>query len=363
MMNVTEEYDNGTTETVNQHMSFDIERDIQKYSKPVICFFGFIGNFLSAAIFLGKSQRKTSCSLYLGIRSLSDTGFLISLFLIWLGDMKVNIFKAPGLCQCNIFLSYVCAFLSVWLIVIVTFENYVRICMPFQVTKYCTTRKAKIMIVLFTLISFILYNFTLWTFSTSVVNKRSGMVECMPYNQFVVILQYLYYVDTVVTLVLPTLITIFLMMPITFSLLELLQKQARLTGKQQSKGDRRSSNPQSKVTKLLFSVSLSFILLSLPSHVLRTHLAISSFIAQRQFAPVLYSLKYIFETIYYLSFAVNFVIYYTFGDKFRNGFKEKFCSICLKSEVKTILHSTHSTTARQDREDSHLLTDTPETRV
>lgn len=342
----------------NQLMFYaSVERDIQKYSKPVICFLGFVGNFLSAAIFLEKSQRKTSCSLYLGIRSLSDTGFLISLFLIWLGDMKVNIFKAPGLCQCNVFLSYVCAFLSVWLIVMVTFENYVRICIPFQVNKYCTTRKAKIMIILFTLISFIMYSVTLWTFSTKL--SQSGMVECEPYREFYVHIQYLYYVDTVVTLVLPTLITILLMMPITFNLLELLRKQARLTGKHQSKADRRSTNPQSKVTKLLFSVSLTFILLSLPSHVVRTHLAISSFIANRQTDPLLISLKYIFETIYNLSFAVNFIIYYTFGDRFRNCFKKKMCS---KSDGKAIL-PTQITSVQQGREESHLLLDTPETRV
>ncbi|CAG2215628.1 mu-type opioid receptor-like [Mytilus edulis] len=350
-VNATEIYQNSTTEYLNYYGTVNLERDIQKYSKPVICLSGFIGNFLSAAIFLSKSQRKTSCSLYLGVRSLSDTGFLISLFFIWLGDMQVNAFKAPGLCQSIIFLSYVCAFLSVWFIVIVTFENYIRICMPFQVNTYCTTRKAKIIIVLFTLISFIIYNFTLWTFTVKIA--PSGMSLCLPIQEFNYILQYLYYIDTVVTLVLPTLITIVLMIPITYNLLELLRRQqARLTGKSQQK-DRRQSTPQSKVTKLLFSVSLAFILLSLPSHVVRTHLAISSFVALEEIDPLVVSLKYIFETIYYLSFAVNIVIYLTFGDRFRSDFKNKFCSRF--SSKKEQSSQTTPSVLNADREESNTL--------
>ncbi|CAC5405578.1 unnamed protein product [Mytilus coruscus] len=236
-VNVTEIYENSTTGYLNYYGTVNIERDIQKYSKPVICLSGFIGNFLSAAIFLSKSQRKTSCSLYLG--------------------------------------------------------------------------------------------------------------------EFNYILQYLYYIDTVVTLVLPTLITIFLMIPITYNLLELLRRQqARLTGKSQQK-DRRQSNPQSKVTKLLFSVSLAFILLSLPSHVVRTHLAISSFVALEEIDPLVVSLKYIFETIYYLSFAVNIVIYLTFGDRFRSDFKNKFCSRFSSSKEKA--SQTTPSVLNADKEESNTL--------
>ena len=336
--------------------TYIIARNIQKYSKPVICLLGFIGNFLSAAIFLSKSQRKTSCSLYLGARSLSDTGFLVSLFCIWLGDMRINAFKAPGMCQSIIFLSYVCAFLSVWFIVMVTFENYIRICMPFQVNSYCTTKKAKIVISIFILISFIIYNFTLWT--TNVKVTISGMSMCEPFREFEEILQYLSYVDTFVTLIFPTLITIVLMLPITLSLLEVLRRQARLTGKSQQNTDRRpTSNPQSKVTKLLFSVSLTFILLSLPSHVVRLQLTISKFVAQQGITNLLtYSIKFIFETVYYLSFSINIMIYLVFGDKFRNDFKTKFSVCCKKSKATSHQElQTLNSNICNDREEVHTL--------
>lgn len=301
-----------------------IAENIQKYSKPFICLFGFVGNILSTIIFLSKSQTKTSCSLYLAARSLSDTGFLISLFCIWLGDMKVNAFKPPGMCQIVVFLSYICAFLSVWFIVAVTFENYIRICLPMQVNVYCNPRRARMIIVIAVAVSVLLYSFTLWIFAS--VPTKTGMMICLPYDEYDDIYQYFIYIDVVVTLVLPTLITMFLMLPITVSLFESLRRQARLSMKSSRPLERRQT-AQSIVTKMLFCVSLSFIILSLPSHVIRLQLTISTFVKQETYL-IEYrtmAIKYIFETIYNLSFAVNFMIYLIFGEKFRSDFRTRFC--------------------------------------
>lgn len=349
--------ENKTLDYHDNYEAYFIAENVQKYSKPIICLCGFIGNFLSAVIFLGKSQRKTSCSLYLCARSLSDTGFLISLFFIWLGDMKVNAFKAPGMCQLIVFLSYVCSFLSVWFIVIVTFENYIRICLPFQVSIYCTTRKANVITLLFIVLSVLLYSFTIWTTAAKITD--TGMSMCEPFTEYVDLFQYFLYVDMVITLVLPTLITITLMLPITFSLVEALRRQARLTGKTSSRrNDRRHTNPQSKVTKLLFCVSLAFIILSLPSHIIRLQLTVSTFVEQitTPIDTVTSTLKYIFESVYYCSFSINIFIYLSFGDKFRSDFKAMFCMNTVagrEQSTQTIL--TQNITRRINREESHTL--------
>lgn len=318
-------YENYTEyESSSERDAHIIAENIQKYSKPFICLFGSVGNILSTIIFLSKSQTKTSCSLYLAARSLSDTGFLISLFCIWLGDMKVNAFKPPGMCQIVLFLSYVCAFLSVWFIVAVTFENYVRICLPMQVNVYCTTRQARIIIITVISFSVLLYSFTLWI--TASILSPTGMTICQPYLEYEDIYQYFIYIDVVVTLVIPTLITIFLMLPITVSLIESFRRQARLSKKSSRPVERRHT-AQSIVTKMLFCVSLSFIILSLPSHVIRLELTISTFVKQET-SLIEYTttaIKYIFETIYNLSFAINFMIYLLFGEKFRTDFQSRFC--------------------------------------
>ncbi|CAC5405577.1 unnamed protein product [Mytilus coruscus] len=163
----------------------------------------------------------------------------------------------------------------------------------------------------------------------------------------------------VITLVLPTLITITLMLPITFSLVEALRRQARLTGKSSSRNnDRRILNPQSKVTKLLFCVSLSFIILSLPSHIIRLQLTISKFVEQitTPVDTVTSTWKYIFESVSYLSFSINIFIYLSFGDKFRRDFKSMFCLNRVagrEQSTQTIL--TQNIARRVHKEESHTL--------
>ncbi|PVD18773.1 hypothetical protein C0Q70_21325 [Pomacea canaliculata] len=111
-------------------------------SVPTIIILGVIGNILAFCIFASKSLRRTSCSIYLAARSFSDSGFLVSLFISWLGDaLKIPIIHVTVMCQLVIFTSYFFAFLSVWLVVFITMENYIRICHPFSVAKFCNVQK------------------------------------------------------------------------------------------------------------------------------------------------------------------------------------------------------------------------------
>ncbi|XP_069104693.1 FMRFamide receptor-like [Argopecten irradians] len=299
---------------------------IQKNITPVICVLGVIGNILATVVFLSKSQRKISCSLYLAGRSLSDTGFLITLFIVCLTDLGINIFNINGICQVVIFLTYICGFLSVWFVVMVTVENYIRICHPFRVNQHCTARTAKAVIIGFVVIALILYNFPLWT--TGIDVGTDGSKVCARHTVYDKINQIVTYSDTVITLIVPMLMIIVLMVPIIYSILQLLHRQARLKGKRQNGHDRRPSSPQSRVTRLLFSVSFVFIALTLPSHVIRIQMAMkylyftSSTVFCFTVAEVVF--QKIFLILYYLSFSVNIIVYLVFGDKFRHNFIEIF---------------------------------------
>ena len=55
---------------------------VELYFKPMICLFGLIRNTLSAITFLRAPIRETSCNIYLVVRSISDNGFLLTIFLI-----------------------------------------------------------------------------------------------------------------------------------------------------------------------------------------------------------------------------------------------------------------------------------------
>jgi hypothetical protein len=47
----------------------------------------------------------------------------------------------------------------------------------------------------------------------------------------------------------------------------------------------------------------------------------------RQPSKMVKTLDYIFQILYALNFAVNFLVYYTFGKNFRHVYEVKFCAI------------------------------------
>lgn len=285
---------------------------------PIIICIGLIGNTISAIVFFQPNLRKTSCSLYLGARAISDNGFLVSLFVIWIHNMRVDVFRAPGMCQGEVFFSYLCAFLSVWYVVWVTVENFYRICRPFKVATFCTVRKAKIVICVTLIIGCCFYFVSLITTTTSVYR---GIRDCVGHRDYMLINTILSYGDTLVTLVIPSVVIILTTGRIVYGLVLSLKKQQAPT----KKG---SGAMQTKVTRLLFFVSLIFLVLNLPSHTFRLKMTVESWISDslaQNMTPTNYLLQHLFQQVYYLSFSVNFFLYVTLGESFRQTCLQIFC--------------------------------------
>lgn len=112
---------------------------LQLYYIPILVNLGTIGNCLSVCVFFGSKLRKTSSSFYLGALAICDTGFLISLFVTWMELMGYTaLFNRAGFCQFFIYLSTLCSFLSVWLVVAFTVERFVAVRYPLRRKSMCT---------------------------------------------------------------------------------------------------------------------------------------------------------------------------------------------------------------------------------
>jgi hypothetical protein len=169
-----------------------------------------------------------------------------------------------------------------------------------------------------------LYNFPLWTLAVS-EGRCTGIPE---YDE---LFQMFIHIDTVLTLILPALLITFLMAAITFNLARSYHRLGRLKGKNTQKKKSRKTN-HSKVTKLLFTVSLVFLALNLPSHVIRTVMALSRYLMNRtNFSTTELVLQKLFYTLYYLSYAINLFIYLFCGAKFRKDFYKMYIECFAKS--------------------------------
>lgn len=307
VLNITQQY--GSTHPIT---SF-----IETFMIPIICVFGLLGNTLSSVVFLRKALRNSSCSIFLAARGFSDNGFLSTLLIIWISrTFHLRLGTITGSCQIIIFLTYVCGCTSVWLVVFVTIENYIRICRPFIVNRICTTFIAKIIVGLLCLTAIGFYNFPFWTMSPE---------NCMPHRRYHSTVQALVYTDTVITLLVPLICITIVMVAIVCDVIKSYNRRSRL----RAPTAKRVSNPMAKVTKMLLAVTLSFFFLNLPSHINRLRIMISSMIAntegqQGQYTTQEEAIQQITLLVYYLSLSTNLIVYVIFGRKFRKVLREMF---------------------------------------
>ncbi|KAL4220525.1 G-protein coupled receptor 1 [Mactra antiquata] len=298
------------------HLRHPITEFIEQYIIPVICLFGLLGNTLSSIVFLQKPLRKSSCSIFLTARGFSDNGTLATLLIIWISrTFQLQLGGVKGSCQVIIFLTYVCGCISVWLVVFVTLENYIRICRPFIVNRICTVIIAEIVVGMLCLIAMCIYNFPFWAMHPQ---------NCVVYLHHHDAVQVLVYVDTVITLVVPLICIIILITAIVCDLIKSYNRRSRLRAPTAT----RVKNPMAKVTKMLFAVTISFFCLNLPSHINRLRIMISS-LMQTETSPKQYSsldeaIGQITLLVYYLSLSINVVVYFAFGSRFRKVLRQLF---------------------------------------
>lgn len=295
---------------------------IEQHIIPVICLIGLIGNTLASVVFLQKPLRGSSCSIFLAARGFSDNGFLSTLLIIWISrTFQLQLGTISGSCMVIIYVSYVCGCISVWLMVFVTGENYIRMCRPFIVNSLCTTTMAKISVGFICFVAICFYNFPFWAMTPD---------HCISYPKYHNTVQVLVYTDTVITLVVPLIGIISLMSAIMCQLIKSYNRRSRL----RAPSAKRVRNPMAKVTKMLLAVTITFVCLNLPSHINRLRIMISSFIRtnddQRLYSALEDAIYKITLLIYYVSLSLNILVYVSFGSRFRKVLRGMFCTMSLK---------------------------------
>ena len=153
--------------------------------------------------------------------------------------------------------------------------------------------------------------------------------DCSHNRNYPGLTQALVYIDTLLTLVIPSILIAILMTAVLCNLVSTYQRRQRLNRKPQSKDKSKSDGPPAaKVTKMLFIVSLLYFVLNIPSHVIRLEILVNNFIKGRtQISIVERAMQTAFQFLYYLSFDVNIVVYHKFGRNFQNSFRKTFCRL------------------------------------
>lgn len=121
-----------------------------------------------------KLCRKFFTQLFVCV-SVADIGFLFTLFFMWLKDLDVDIYAAPGMCPMVIFMSHFFPFLSFWISLI---GAVIIILQPFvgPVNKFARgSGRGKILVICMAVFTFTIYIYKTWT---SGVFKIHGIRYC-----------------------------------------------------------------------------------------------------------------------------------------------------------------------------------------
>ena len=295
---------------------------------PFVIIVGIFGNVLSLLVFMGTHLRKESLSVYLSALAIAHTGCLLAIFISWLDVWKVTVFHRNGLCQLTVYFTYVCSFLSIWYVVCYMVERYVVVCYPLKRVQLCTTYRAKIVTSTIAGIGLVGYFLTLWITGVRNIGDQTLCIHVFEYIETTTILTY---IDGFLALVTPLVILIgtnaMILRKITLFYRGL--KQNELSNKRHYvvnvRGKKRVVFPKTKqirVTKIMLTISSVFVLITLPSYVIKIRLIILSFGSEAYVnKPEEFLVQSAFEFIYYINFSINFFLYVIFLKRFRIALK------------------------------------------
>ena len=306
---------------------------LDNYFLLMIIIVGLIGNTLSFLVFVCTYLNRLSSSVYLAALALADAGFLFCLLVSWSNNIGIHWYNTRGWCPLFVYLTYICSFLSVWYVVCFTIERYVAVCLPLRRQNMCTPRRAKIVVISLAVLGMVLYNFALWT--SRVQNVYFGQPYCFPLRRFTRLINYANNIDTVLTLAVPSITIVIANVRIVYVII--MVQRSRCQSERDEKSNDSSGvtsrfiprsncssaqNSQIRVTKMLITVSSIFLLLNMPSHLIRLYAFIMS-IASESFKPSkLFALtQRLFLYVYYMNFAINFFLYSICGRNFRCAMK------------------------------------------
>ena len=314
---------------------------------PIIVVIGLVGNTLSLLVYCTRGMKSCSCSVFLAALAAVDNTFILGALLNWVNDKLYAILKTDLSCQVLIFMTYAASFLSVWFIVGFTCEWYIAIRFPLKRAIMCSVGREKVVVLILTLLTCFLYNFSFWT---TVAIQSGTEMQCTYRGEYFGFLNIAIWIDTCITMVIPFLIITCVDSLVVRRLLVSTKKTAELRqarcGDQTAElhpslrvaSDRKytdgrkvfirrtkvifflSKSPHLRVTRNLLCVSLTFLCLNLPIYVIRLYSLIGTGVTPHHtMSAEFYFVRELAQMLYYTTFSCHFFIYTLFMRNFKRS--------------------------------------------
>lgn len=132
------------------HPEFLAAEWIWVYVSPVLIFVGTIANILSIVVLLRRRMRSSTTMFYLTVLSFGDILVLYTgLLRYWIKSAFNEDIRliSQFSCKLHAFLVYFSLDFTTWVLVAVTIDRCIFVCLPFRAKRLCTLKHAKIVVV------------------------------------------------------------------------------------------------------------------------------------------------------------------------------------------------------------------------
>ena len=228
----------------NDYMFRQFTNWVHLWMTPVVIGAGVAGNLLSFLVFSLTHLRRQSSSVYLASLALADLIFLLALLVVWLRRVDISLFDQNGVCQLVVYVKKVTTFLSVWFVASFTIERYIIVWWPLRKDRFCTTKRARIIVMTLTVVACCLYCYSTFTYGipdfdgipdfggTGFPSMDIKLTICMPLHHYFYVETVMTFVDSAVTLVLPSAIVIILNVRIVIKIVSVNRERRLFLGTQ-----------------------------------------------------------------------------------------------------------------------------------
>ena len=306
------------------------EEEIAHYiwliGSPIVIAIGIIGNTLSILILSRKRMRKHTSAFYFTVLAVTDllvlnVGLLRN-FLEALMEYDPIRSYSQASCKIHTFLVYFLGQFSAWVLSSVTVERFISVWFPFKARYICTRKNAAIGLVILAVFLCSANVHFFWTRGLSTLGNDTVKVYCIYLEEY-------YYFTKVIWDILDSLLITYIPCACMVVLNILIIIKLKRFRRRNKCGfifapDCNSARVNS-MTAMLLTVTFTFVLLMTPLTLYLIgqnywweyqHYHDSSF---RIYWAAAHQLMY-------MNNAINFLLYYVSGNRFRKEFKELFHS-------------------------------------
>ena len=320
---------------------------LRLYVPPCLLIIGTLGNILSFLILIRK---RASTYLYLAVLAVLDILVLyVGLMRLWIAEFTVDLQNTSNwLCKAVNYLGYVSSDCSVWIIIAVTFERFVAVCLPLKAPQICKRARAKIIISVCILSICTLNCPMIWAVELQTTEQSgSNLVSCRAMEGYETLINRVWpWVDAAVYSIIPFLLLTCLNSLIIRACISALKRRRFLQIGSSFEGSFRRDSRQNedkhfikrsmsshqnmekkRLVVTLLAVSFTFLITALPMNILQILTAFYG--VKKDIDPVSYAFQFaeftlvrtVVELLMYVNHTVNFFYYCINGRKFRRELK------------------------------------------